>query len=514
MRWGVDDAGSAIPLSTHPKAKALLDEFGFNFLVSHYYPNRDLNVNRRSIHTVDDWCREMDIDWVANLESPNFVKKHIDEKGRDWYNRSDGRHFFLMPDEMLEEFAACEKLWGFMYDEAAHMQNCRNKIAGLDQPWVFDPEGYELERAADGFVQAVSELQRLHAQYGICLSSEHVFPVLYHGFARAGWTAGTKVLKENWSPAYVACALGAALQYEPELWITPALWYGGKYPGHSPEEYASALLLAYHMGADCIYTENLAFNHKEKPQGGLVQMTAGDYTLTPWGEVTRWFAKQYMPANPRAYTFRDIRPRVAIVRRPDACWGQSDSWLPNTLFGHKQWQSNETTEAWLAIWHLLSRGVIPKDALTWHNTKLRKSQPYQVFCPLDGVVVFDDRVGLQHLSGIEVIFLTGLGVTEPTLKAIEQCVTEGATCVSLPHLLPHRVRSITGDAGELKDGDGLWIAITDFLTASVRNRVAHVLPEEDVIRYRFGNQEVAFRPVAGNMNRLEAKVLELESSDK
>ena len=504
--WGVDDAGSTQPLSRHPKAKALLDEFDFNFLVSHVYPHRSLEVNGRSIRIVDEFCRKMDIDWVANLESPNFLKEHVDEKGRDWYNRSDGRHFFLVPDEILEDYAACEKLWGFMYDEAAHMQNCRNRIAGLDQPWVFDPEGHELESAADGFVRAVGELERLHARYGIRLSSEHVFPVLFHTFARARWTAATKVLKENWSPAYVACALGAALQYDTELWITPDLWYGGRYPGHSPEEYASALLLAYHMGADCIYTENLAFNHKNDPRGGLVQMTSDDYELTPWGEVARWFAKKYMPANPRRYTFRDIKPRVAIVRRPDACWGQSESWLPNTLFGHKQWPSNEKTEAWLAVWHLLSRGVIPSDALSWHNTNLRKSRPYQVFCPLDGVVVFDDRVGSAHLAGVEVIFLTGLGVTEPTLAAIERCVTEGATCVSLPHLLPDRVLDATGDVGELKDGDGLWLATTDFLAPSVKKRVAHVIPQEDLIRYRFGDQMTTFHPIDGDMNRLDADV--------
>jgi hypothetical protein len=506
LRWGVDDAGSKQPLWRHPKGRELIEEFGFNFWVSHYFPHTNIDHNRKLIQERDRWCQAVNVTWVANLEGPNFVKEHIDEKGRSWYNRADGRHFFLFPDELLQEFGKCQQLWGFMYDEAAHMQNCRNKIAGLSQPWIFDPHVSSLDKAATDFTKAVASIQLHHAQFGIPLSTEHVFPVLFHGFARGGWTAGTKVLKENWSPAYIACALGAALQYDTELWITPDLWGLGGYPNHSPAEYKSALLLAYHMGADCIYTENLAYEDPNNPQGGLVRMTEADYELTDWGEVTRWFAKEYMPQHPRDFTFRDIRPRVAIVRQPDACWGQSNSWLPNMLFGHPDWPSNKTTEAWLKIWHLLTRGVIPEYSLSWHNNQLRQTMDYQVFCPLDGVVVFDHLVQRRHLHGVEVIFLTGLGVSKTSLAAIEECVAEGATCVALPHLLPERVRSVTGDAGEFQDGRGCWVATTDFLTRRVAARVAHVLPPENVIRYRFGNSIVTFQPIAGDMNRLSASV--------
>jgi len=502
MRWGFDDAGSTLGLTGHPKAEQLLDEFGFNFWNLHYFPNRSMAINHENIRMLDAFCDEHGLDWVANVESPNFVKEHIDETGTDWYNREDGRHFSVFPDELLEEFADCERLWGIMYDEAAHMQNSRNKVAGMDSPWIFDPEGHTLEGAADGFTEAVREVGDLHGEYGIPLSTEHVFPVLFHGFARAGWTAGTKVLKENWSPAYVACALGAALQYDTELWITPDLWGMGGYPGHSPDEYRSALLLAYHMGADCIYTENLAFEERTNPRGGMVRMTEDDYELTEWGEVTKWFAKEYMPQNPREYDFRDIKPRVALVRQPDSCWGQSDSWLPNMLFGHKEWPSNETTEAWLKIWHLLSRGVISEHSLSWHNTKLRLARPYQFFCPLDGVVVFDHLVGKEHLQGVEVIFLTGLGGSDETLAAIEECVAEGATCVGLPHLMPGRVP----EGGELREGKGLWVSTSDFLAPRVAERVKHVIPEGDVIRYRFGDQTVTFRPIDGDMNNVGVSV--------
>ena len=114
----------------------------------------------------------------------------------------------------------------------------------LDAPWIFDPKGHNLEGASKGFTGAVQEIEKLHAKHGVRLSTEHVFPVLFHGFARARWTAGTKILKENWSPAYIACALGAALQYDTEFWVTPDLWGLDGYPSHSPDEYRSALLLA------------------------------------------------------------------------------------------------------------------------------------------------------------------------------------------------------------------------------------------------------------------------------
>jgi hypothetical protein len=514
LRWGVDDAGTKGRLLTHPKGKQILQEFRFNFLVTHHLPRPTIRENCNYIRSLDRWCQDADIEWVANLESANFRKEYIDEKGLDWFNRPDGRHFWLFPDEVLTEYGKCKRLWGLIYDEAAHMQNCRNKIAGLDAPWIFDPAGYTLEGAAKGFTQAAREIEQLHAKHGIRLSTEHVFPVLFHSFARAGWTAGTKVLKENWSPAYIACALGAALQYDTELWITPDLWCLGKYPGHSPDAYRSALLLAYHMGADCIYTENLAFQNKNHPNGSLVRLTQDDYELTGHGKVAKWFGREYMPNTPRAYSFRDIIPRVAIIRQPDACWGQSDSWLPDTLFGHKQWQSNAKTEAWLKIWHLLSHGVISKHSLSWHNSKLRNIQAYQVFCPLDGVVVYDHHVGIKNLKGVEVIFVTGVGVSAETQAAIETCVKAGVTCVALPHLLPNRVSKVTGESGELKDGKGFWVATIDFLAPHVKKRVQHVIPKSDEIRYRFGDYVVVFEPADRNMNKLKVTVTKTKPANK
>jgi hypothetical protein len=504
--FGVDDAGAPGMCIDHPRAAEMYAEMGAQFLVTHYpFPQPDLAGYAASIHHVDDFCTENGLEWVYNLEHPNFIKSFVDEKGRDWFNTEDGRHFWLMPDDMLEEFGKCHALWGFMYDEAAHMQNCANMISEVNKPWIYDPGDDTLDQASDHFTRAVREIGDHYAKYGVRLSTEEVFPVLFHCFDRAGWTAGTKILKENWCPAFIATAMGAALEYDRELWISPDLWFGGTYPGHSPEELRSALLLAYHMGADRIYIENLCYPG-EQGTGSLVLLTDDGYQVTPYGEVTKWFSHEYMPEHPRAYSFRDVRPRVAIVRQPDACWGQAGSWLKDRLYGNDAWPSTPATEAWIKIWHLLSRDVISEETLSWNSEKLGGKRPYQVFTPLDGVVVYDHLVSEERLRGVEVIFLTGIGVSADTQLAIEHCVRDGATCVALPNLLPERVHRQTGDAGTLQDGKGLWVATEDFLSDAVREAVADVIPEGDVIRYRFGDTEVRFAPVDGDMNRLAVEV--------
>lgn len=534
LRWGFDDIGirgldcwNGQCLMTHPKAEKLLKEFAFDLWVTWYPDNackwdtKEGNhrpsdkwskySNEEFIRLIDSWCEQHDIDWVLNQLAPiwdNAPEHCVDAGGHDWFNRPDGRHYFQFPDDILAELGRCKRLLGLMHDEAEHHQNNANCVKGLDKASMYDPKGYDLIDAADGHTAAVSSVAKHHAQYGLKLYTEHVFPVMFHDFARAGFVAGTKVLKEAWSPVYISCAMGAAIQYDTELWITPDLWGVSGYPGHSPKEYKSALLLAYHMGADCIYTESLALDQGHKGVGSLVLMTPGDYTVTKYGKVAKWFIHDYVPKHPRRYTFRRLRPRVAIIRQEDGCWGQGNApypWVPDRLFGSKEWESNEITEAWFKIWHLLTRGTVPIDGLSWWCASY-KDRPYQVFCPLEGVVVFDHKVGFKHLEGVEVIFLTGLGVSAETLKAVERCVIGGATCVGFPGLLPKRITDRTGPRGMLLEGAGRWVVTEDFLSDHVRQYIQHVIPKQDIIRYQFGNDLVTIKPVDGDMNRIAVSV--------
>ena len=510
LRFGVDDAGGPHPLHKYPQAEKLFKELGFNLWVMHFMPK---GVNHSQyIQGVDNWCGENDVEWVANLESANWIASYRDELGRDWYQQADGRHFFRFPDDVLGELAGTKHLLGVMFDEAAHMQNTCNPtfaervgIAGLGHPFMYNPENDALEQAADHFYQAVNTEGQRYRDKKLRLFTEHVFPVLFHPFAKAGYTAAPKILKESWSPVAIACAMGAALQYDTELWITPDLWGMSGYPSHSPEAYRSALLLAYHLGADCIYTENLAYDYKKKGYGSLVYFTEDGYRVTPHGEVTKWFIHDHVPANPRHYSFREIQPRVAIIRQPDTCWGQDISWLPDTLFGHPDWHSTPTTKAWFAVWHLLTRDVVPAEGLTWH-CNVMEGKPQQVFAPLDGVVVFDHLVEKRHIENVEALFLTGIGISPDTLDAVAECVRSGATCFTLASLAPENVHSKTGDNGIFADGEGRWVVTTDFLADFVREAMAFLLPEPDAVRYQFGNTEVVLKMEANDPNRITAGI--------
>ena len=54
--------------------------------------------------------------------------------------------------------------------------------------------------------------------------AEFVFPSMIHLFAEAGMIPAPKVCKESFNPHVLATAMGAALQYDRELWACCDLW--------------------------------------------------------------------------------------------------------------------------------------------------------------------------------------------------------------------------------------------------------------------------------------------------
>ena len=176
------------------------------------------------------------------------------------------------------------------------------------------------------------------------------------------------------------------------------------------------------------------------------------YSLNAYGKIHRWFAKQYVPAHPRLYSFRDIRPRVAIVRFPDSLWARPGKprALPfHGLYGPGGPPAEDRHCAWLDAWHVLTHDVVPSSGLSIYGTTAIESfgkeiqqrnlevdaaagrpvdYPYverYPFCPVDGVLVFDHRARRQDLDGAELIILTGEMISDETAAAVVHCVRGG-----------------------------------------------------------------------------------------
>ena len=65
---------------------------------------------------------------------------------------------------------------------------------------------------------------------------EHVFPVLFHTFARNGMIPNFKSQKESVTNLNYAIAAGAAMQYDTPLWTCVDCWFRLTNPGHSAQE--------------------------------------------------------------------------------------------------------------------------------------------------------------------------------------------------------------------------------------------------------------------------------------
>ena len=68
----------------------------------------------------------------------------------------------------------------------------------------------------------------------------------------------------------------------------------------------------------------------------------------------------------------------------------------------------------------------------------------------------------------------------------------------------------------LEDGKGRWVATTDFLADHVRPHVSHVIPKDNVLRYRFADTVVEFRrpPGYSDHNRVLIDVKEADRPAK
>jgi hypothetical protein len=430
-------------------------------------------------------------------------------------------------DPQQASVAACAaekgRFEGVVFDELAHIRLLHPEYSPAHGEGLFaDPAAFKsLDEAHTAACSGFRRLAEKMAGYGAPrVVATHVWPNLLHAAACAGFTPCPKICKEFYSAVSLANGMGAALQYGRDLWADCDMWYFQLIPGHPPEEVWANLLLAYWLGADLVYLEGSGYNLLPAGKQGIpfslmTEIREDRYQLTPHGEMLRRFCREYVPAHPRPWTFRDVRPEAAIIRFEDGDFGQR-SWGVPGLYGSKTLEGDADTRAWLGLWKVLTRGRTGGDGLAYfkigakgpahdprHHVEMTPSYAtdpeaaarHPFFVPLNGVVVFDSTVEYPRLRDIPLLFVTGRKLSAATAGAVRRCVEEGAVCVAWGPLARRcgLAPDWAGGVSVAPAGEGRYVFTDDFKAPEAIAEYEEYLPEEEEIRYRFGRHTVILR---------------------
>lgn len=456
-------------------------EFGMDFVDLHFRDRADV------LPAALDACDAHGVKYVLNFERAPI----------GW----------IPPERLKRDLEKRPGFLGFVLDEADHMQiNAHWPVVDYygyeDEHYLAETEGLDLAAAREVVLDSLRRRNEACTVAGKPGAVEFLFPVMHHTAALAGLRVSPKILKETCGPAMLAAAMGAARQYGVDFWVDVDYWWHNEAVGHDAERVRSALLLAYWAGADMIYVEGGARLAKTLPVGQEIERTYAD------------FVREYVPAHPRPYTWRDFKPEIAIVRFDDTCFDERQKYLgeyPGPLYGHVP-AGPENTE-WLSIWSLLSQGFVRTDSVSqqWES---RRFGCRTLFVPLHNVAVYDHQVGYETLAGHRLIFLTGVSVSDETMNAMRRCVQEGATCVLPPRLAPpesglHTVEEIT----RVEDGAGRWLVVPEFyrlhyecfcagpVTPVLRETLEPLVGDGDHLEYDFGRWRTRFSQEGGDYPR-------------
>ncbi|WP_223830066.1 hypothetical protein [Paenibacillus arenilitoris] len=427
----------------------------------------------------------------------------------------EGTNRYDVPDEALLEAARSGMLIGLLYDEPEHLQiNASQYRKDAYLPHWGGTEGCSLAEsqasvgaavaARVGHVRDVLEKAGLDAD-GVPLVSEFVFPTMFHALARAGMAVCPKIMKESFQSLQLSTALGAARQYGRAMWICADLWgpdagpwftRTSGFPGHSPEEYASALRMGYYMGPTHLFTENIDV---------LLRYGDGRFRKTEFGDVWDEFARGFVPEHPLTWSHRDADPDIVFIHSDDSNYGQNAR-----LFGNRGLAAPEATQSVFHVWHLLSHGTIPAHGSCMHipgyafpRKRLKAEVPkerfpleqgwpfpsgervHPLYYPVNNVLVYDEKVRERQLGRPKLIVVAGERIEDETLKAVRRRAEAGATVVIAGWLAEGNWPE-SGRAGE-----GTWLVTDSFLTDErVMETVKPFLGSPDCWIQRFGGTEV------------------------
>jgi hypothetical protein len=413
------------------------------------------------------------------------------------------------PSDLLGVLERSPGFIGFLLDEADHMQiNAHWPVIeyyGYERRhYLAETEDLDLSSSRQAVLQALEDRYVTCSVAGKPPAVEFLFPVMMHTTAKAGLRLSPKILKETCGPAMLAVGMGAARQYRRDLWIDVDYWWHNETLGHSVERFRSALLLAYWSGASRIYVEGGAAWCQGHPLGAQIE------------QAYKVFLHEYVPAHPRPYDWTMFQPEVAIIRYDDTCFDQRQAYLgefPGPLYGHVP--AREENYEWLNIWSLLSHGFIRTDSLS-HQWEARRFSSRTLFVPFYRLAVYDHEVDDVTLSGLKLIFLSGVEISPQTLEAVVRCVRQGATCVLPPRFSPPDAGFETiEETTVVSDHQGKWIVVPEFYRLhyecfyagpaqnELREALAGLYGDGDHLEYCFDSWKVRIAQAGGNYPRHE-----------
>ncbi len=465
-----------------------------DWVLCHFDPHESVANSCKQANETAQRFDELGVDFVANFEFMNFSEHYTTDDGYDWCNHPDGTHRLNLPEEYVHAFAKHGNFIGIMHDEMEHVIINRNLSIALNNKKKRIYPMFPLHNGKDVIAQGelcssqVKEFaDSIKAMGAPVFAGEHVFPVLFHTFARNGIIPNFKSQKENFSNLMFAVAAGAALQYKTPLWNCVDLWHILTYPGHSADEMYHNLRFAYYAGVNRVYVEASNQFYKTHKDGSS--------ELTEYGKQFNRFANEYKGKD-RGYDIQDYRPEIGIVRYDDTFWGQNDPfmWAP-ILFGNKNIKPDKKAKEWLRVLHVVSHKSTSKHGFGWNKISPWSLRKHRSFAPMNALAVFDDRVEKDVLESLSLCFLCGYKIETSTLTAVEELVKEkGLTVVTPTRFAPDFVKKqVKFGFADIKDGKGRWIVARKADDLRVTRRIRHLLGNKDEIRLRFSEEEIILK---------------------
>ena len=479
MKIGLNVFESDI-LKQTPDCRPLLE--GLDFAVCHIDCNRhSKRENLENAARIADFFDKQGMSFIANFEFQNFAFGSKGPDGYEWTEREDGTFRLNLPDTFVRALNSKGNCMGIMLDEFEHV--LINDTPSF--PFAFrgrsSPEVFALQQGLSVIVRSTRLTEQLTGyarelkQKGAAgVSGEHVFPVLYHTFARAGILPNFKAQKESYAPVQFALAAGAALEYQLPLRCCTDMWFMNTHPGHSAEEMANCLKFCFLAGVDEAYVESEAAMQKQ----GMINEIGRAF-----GDFVREFNKKERP-----YDIRDYRPEVGIIRMDDGYWGQSGILWKKMLLGDPAIRPDRKAKEYLRVFHLLTRGKTNVNGINWGRMTLWSLRRHKSFCPLNSLAVYDNFARRETLESLKICFLCGETISPETLTDVRALVREnGLTVITKKRFAPDDLKQ----GG--RDGTGRWVVVRNFLSLKARRAAKEYLPGKDEMRLRFQDRVVLMK---------------------